>query len=110
MRLFLVVEALRLPGRPPRDQRAFFVALTGIAPDGRPADAGRDRDRRDRVVGVLTARLRRPQTEALAIVLVDRAISVLSIIVLRRDRLLVSPLRRGVGITEAAPPKASGPR
>jgi hypothetical protein len=51
-----------------------------------------------------------PQTEALAIVLVDRAISVLSIIIFGGIAYWLSPLRRGVGITEAAPPKASGPR
>jgi hypothetical protein len=50
-----------------------------------------------------------PQTEALAIVLVDRAISVLSVIVFGGITYWLSPLRRGVGITEAAPPKARGP-
>ena len=44
-----------------------------------------------------------PQTEALTIVLVDRAISVLSIIVLGSVTYAVSPMRRGTGIAPIAP-------
>ena len=61
---------------------AFFVALTGVAADGRAADSGRHRLRRGRRSWACSrSSTAIGQTEALAIVLVDRAISVLSVIV-----------------------------
>jgi uncharacterized protein (TIRG00374 family) len=61
------------------------------------------------IVGVLTLVYNVPQTEALTIVLVDRAISVLSIIALGSVTYAVSPMRRGTGITPIAPaPEPTG--
>jgi uncharacterized protein (TIRG00374 family) len=53
-------------------------------------------------VGILTFIYGVPQTDALAITLVDRTISVLSIIVLGSIAYAVSPKRRGLGVTAAA--------
>ena len=61
------------------------------------------------IVGVLTLVYNVPQTEALTIVLVDRAISVLSIIALGSLTYAVSPMRRGTGITPLAPAPEPGP-
>ena len=47
-----------------------------------------------------------PPTEALAITLVDRAISVVSIIILGSIAYAISPLRRGRGIVEVGSPAA----
>ena len=61
------------------------------------------------VVGVLTLVYGVPQTEALAITLVDRAISVVSIIILGSIAYAVSPIRRGLGIAKAATGSAARP-
>ena len=53
------------------------------------------------VVGVLTVVYGVPPTEALAIILVDRFISVLSIIFFGGIAYFFSPIRRGKGIVEA---------
>jgi uncharacterized membrane protein YbhN (UPF0104 family) len=49
------------------------------------------------VVGVMTAAYRIPLTEATTIALVDRTISVFSIIVIGGIYYAISPLRRGGG-------------
>jgi uncharacterized protein (TIRG00374 family) len=110
MRLFLVVEAFGFPDVHLGISGAFFVALTGSLLTAVPLTPAGIGIVETGVVAVLTLVYGVPQTEALAIVLVDRAISVLSIIVFGGIAYWISPLRRGVGITEAAPPKASGPK
>jgi uncharacterized protein (TIRG00374 family) len=98
MRLFFVVSALNFPGVTLGVSGAFFVALVGslltavpLSPAGLGiVEAG--------VVGVLTTAYRVPLTEATAIALVDRAISVLSIIILGSIAYVVSPKRRGAGM------------
>jgi uncharacterized membrane protein YbhN (UPF0104 family) len=53
------------------------------------------------VVGVLTAAYGVPLTEATTIALVDRAISVVSIIIFGALVYLISPLRKGRGLRGA---------
>ncbi len=97
-RLLLVVQALGFPDVHLGISGAFFVALTGSLLTAVPftpaglgiVEAG--------IVGVLTLVYNVPQTEALTIVLVDRAISVLSIIILGSITYAISPMRRGTGI------------
>jgi hypothetical protein len=98
-RLFLVVEALGFPDVHLGISGAFFVALAAslltaipLTPAGLGVvEAG--------VVGILTLVYGVPFTEATAIALVDRAISVLSVIAIGSIVYLVSPLTkpRGVG-------------
>ena len=108
-RLYFVVEALGFPDVHLGISGAFFVALTGSLLTAVPftpaglgiVEAG--------IVGVLTLVYNVPQTEALTIVLVDRAISVVSIIALGSVTYAVSPMRRGTGIAPiAAPAEPSG--
>ncbi|MFI5200711.1 MAG: hypothetical protein ACHQXL_10105, partial [Candidatus Limnocylindrales bacterium] len=54
------------------------------------------------IVGVLTLVYNVPQTEALTIVLVDRAISILSVVILGSILYVVSPMRKGTGIKPIA--------
>ena len=107
-RLLFVVEALGFPDVHLGISGAFFVALTGSLLTAVPftpaglgiVEAG--------IVGVLTLVYNVPQTEALTIVLVDRAISVLSIIALGGVTYAVSPMRRGTGITPIVPKPEPG--
>ncbi len=102
MRLYLVVQALGLPGIHLGISGAFFVALTGsllTAVPFTPAGLGVVETG---VVALLTIVYGVPQTEALAITIVDRAISVLSIIVLGSIAYTVSAKRRGAGVAPAA--------
>jgi uncharacterized protein (TIRG00374 family) len=57
------------------------------------------------MIGVLTVVYGVPQTEALAIVLVDRFISVVSVIGFGAIAYWLSPIRRGEGIVEGARPE-----
>jgi uncharacterized protein (TIRG00374 family) len=106
-RLLFVVQALGFADVHLGISGAFFVALTGSLLTAVPftpaglgiVEAG--------IVGILTLVYNVPQTEALTIVLVDRAISVLSIIVLGSVTYAVSPMRRGTGIAPIVP--APGP-
>ena len=108
-RLYFVVEALGFPDVHLGISGAFFVALTGSLLTAVPftpaglgiVEAG--------IVGVLTLVYNVPQTEALTIVLVDRAISVLSIIALGSVTYAVSPMRRGTGIAPVALPEPRPP-
>lgn len=102
-RLYLVVEALGLPDVHLGISGAFFIALSAslltaipITPAGLGFVEGA-------VVGLLTIVYGVPQTEALAITIVDRAISVLSIIVLGTIAYAISPKRRGAGLVPAGP-------
>ncbi len=106
LRLYLVVLALGFTDLQLGPSGVFFVALTGSLLTAVPftpagigvVEAG--------VVGVLTLIYKVPPTEALAIVLVDRAISVLSVIFFGGIAYLFSPIRKGKGIVEAEAPRA----
>lgn len=101
MRLYLVVQALGLPDVHLGISGAFFIALSAslltaipITPAGLGFVEGA-------VVGLLTLVYGVPQTEALAITVVDRTISVLTIILLGTIAYAISSKRRGAGL--AAP-------
>lgn len=101
MRLYLVVLALGLPDVQLGISGAFFVALIGslltavpLSPAGLGiVEAG--------VVGVLTVAYGVAPTEAATIALVDRAISVLSVIILGSIAYALSSKRRGGGLSGA---------
>lgn len=102
-RLYFVVAALGFPGVHLGISGAFFVALTGSLLTAVPftpaglgiVEAG--------IVGVLTLVYNVPPSEALTIVVIDRAISVLSVVILGGIAYAFSPMRRGTGITPIAP-------
>jgi uncharacterized protein (TIRG00374 family) len=102
VRLWLVVQALGFPDANLGISGAFFVALIGslltavpLSPAGLGVvDAG--------MGTVLILAYNLPPTEAATIVLVDRVISVFSIIVLGSLLYLVSGKRRGEGLSSAA--------
>lgn len=108
IRLFLVVEALGFGDVHLGISGAFFVALTGSLLTAVPLTPAGIGIVEAGVVGVLTFVYGIGQTEALAITLVDRAISVLSIIVLGSIAYSVSAKRRGLGVREANRSDASG--
>jgi uncharacterized protein (TIRG00374 family) len=101
MRLLLVVEALGFPDVHLGISGAFFVALTGSLLTAVPLTPAGIGVVETGVVAVLTLVYGIGQTEALAITLVDRVISVLSIIVLGSIAYWVSPKRRGMGVAPA---------
>jgi hypothetical protein len=111
MRLFLVVEALGIPGVHLGISGSFFVALCGSLLTAVPLTPGGLGFVETGVVGILRLAYGVPASAALAITLVDRTISVLSIIVLGSVAYVVSPLRRGVGLRGAheIPPATSIP-
>jgi uncharacterized protein (TIRG00374 family) len=101
-RLFLVVQALGLPDVHIGISGAFFIALSAslltaipITPAGLGFVEGA-------VVGLLTIVYGVPETEALAITIVDRTISVLTIIALGTIAYAISPKRRGAGVAVPA--------
>jgi glycosyltransferase 2 family protein len=98
MRLFLVVQALGFDDIHLGISGAFFVALTASLLTAVPLTPAGIGFVEGAVVGLLTLIYGVDQTEALAIVLVDRAISVLSVIILGSIAYLISPLRRGEGL------------
>ncbi len=106
MRLFLVIEALGFPDVHLGISGAFFVALTGSLLTAVPLTPAGIGVVETGVIAVLTLVYGVPQTEALAIVLVDRAISVVSVIVFGSILYWVSPIRKGRGIVEAPLPEA----
>jgi glycosyltransferase 2 family protein len=108
MRLFLVVEALGFGDVHIGISGAFFVALTGSLLTAVPLTPAGIGIVEAGVVGVLTIIYGIGQTEALAITLVDRAISVLSIIILGSFAYWLSPKRRGMGVDESAHTRSSG--
>jgi uncharacterized protein (TIRG00374 family) len=99
LRLYLVVQALAFPGVQLGLSGAVFVALIGslltavpLAPAGLGVvELG--------VGGVLVAAYHVSAPQAATIVLVDRVISVLSIIVLGSIAYWLSPKRRGAGLS-----------
>src|SRR5437867_161495 len=102
MRLYLVVQALGLPGVHLGISGAFFVALSASLLTAVPLTPAGIGFVEGGVVGLLTIVYGVSQTDALAITLVDRAISVLSIIVLGSIAYAISPKRRGLGVTAAS--------
>jgi uncharacterized protein (TIRG00374 family) len=98
MRLFLVVEALGFDDVHLGISGAFFVALTASLLTAVPLTPAGIGFVEGAVVGLLTLVYGVDQTQALAIVLVDRAISVLSIIIFGSIAYLFSPKRRGEGL------------
>ena len=100
-RLYLVVQALGLSDVHLGISGAFFIALSAslltaipITPAGLGFVEGA-------VVGLLTLVYRVPQTEALAITVVDRTISVLTVIALGTLVYAISSKRRGAGVALA---------
>jgi uncharacterized protein (TIRG00374 family) len=99
LRLWLVVQALGFPDANLGISGAFFVALIGslltavpLSPAGLGlVEAG--------MVGVLVAAYGMPITEATTIALVDRVISVFSIIVIGSILYVFSNKRKGLGLT-----------
>jgi glycosyltransferase 2 family protein len=98
MRLFLVVEALGIPGVHLGISGSFFVALCGSLLTAVPLTPGGLGIVETGVVGILRLAYNVAPSAALAITLVDRTISVLSIIVLGSIAYVLSPLRRGAGL------------
>jgi glycosyltransferase 2 family protein len=101
MRLFLVVEALGIPGVHLGISGSFFVALSGSLLTAVPLTPGGLGFVETGVVGLMHLVYGISQTTALAITLVDRSISVLSIIILGSIAYVVSPKRRGAGLSDA---------
>ena len=99
LRLWLVVQALGFPDANLGISGAFFVALIGslltavpLSPAGLGlVEAG--------MVGILVAAYGIPVTEATTIALVDRVISVFSIIVIGSILYVFSDKRKGLGLT-----------
>ena len=107
LRLWLVVQALGLPGVSLGISGAFFVAFIGSLLTAVPLSPAGLGIVELGVVGVLVAAYGIPVTEATTIALVDRLISVFSIIVIGAVVYLVSPIRRGSGLSQ--PVEASAP-
>jgi glycosyltransferase 2 family protein len=95
VRLYLVVQALDLPGVSLGISGAVFVALIGSLLTAVPLSPAGLGVVELGVVGVLTAAYDVPVTEATTIALVDRSISVLSIIIFGSMAYAVSRKRRG---------------
>ena len=104
MRLYLVVQALGLPDVHLGISGAFFVALSASLLTAVPLTPAGIGFVEGAVVGLLTFVYGISQTEALAIVLVDRAISVLSVIIFGSIAYAVSAKRRGEGLDPHPPP------
>jgi len=100
LRLWLVIQALGFPDANLGISGAFFVALIGslltavpLSPAGLGlVEAG--------MVGILVAAYGLPVQEATTIAIVDRVISVFSVIVVGSILYVVSPIRRGKGLHE----------
>ena len=108
LRLYFVVQALNFPGVQLGLSGAVFVALIGslltavpLAPAGLGVvELG--------VAGVLVAAYHVTLPQATTIVLVDRTISVFSIIVLGSIAYWFSPKRRGLGVQPHEPAEVRG--
>ena len=101
MRLYLVVQALGLPNVHLGISGAFFVALAASLLTAVPLTPAGIGFVEGGIVGLLTIVYGVPETDALAITLVDRAISVLSIIIIGSIAYAVSSKRRGLGVSAA---------
>ena len=102
MRLYLVVSALGYPDVELGISGAFFVALIGSLLTAVPFSPAGLGIVELGVVGVLTAAYGVTATEATTIALLDRAISVLSIIIIGSIVYWLSPKRRGAGLSGAS--------
>ena len=102
MRLYLVVQALGLPDVQLGISGAFFVALIGSLLTAVPLSPAGLGIVETGVIFVLTAAYGVSTTEAGAIALVDRAISVLSIILFGSIAYALSSKRRGGGLRQRA--------
>jgi uncharacterized protein (TIRG00374 family) len=100
-RLYLVVQALGLPGVQLGPSGAFFIALSASLLTAVPLTPAGIGFVEGGIVGLLTIVYHVSQTDALAITLVDRAISVLSIIILGSIAYAISGKRRGLGVAAA---------
>jgi uncharacterized protein (TIRG00374 family) len=107
MRLYLVVAALGFRDVELGISGAFFVALIGSLLTAVPFSPAGLGIVELGVVGVLTAAYGVGGSEATTIALVDRAISVLSIIILGSIAYWISPKRRGGGLRGATDPNPS---
>ena len=108
MRLYLVVQALGFPDVELGISGAFFVALIGSLLTAVPLSPAGLGIVELGVVGVLTAAYGVSGGEATTIALVDRTISVLSIIALGSIAYWLSPKRRGMGIDQHVSPEVPG--
>ena len=108
MRLYLVVQALGCRTSTSGISGAFFVALAASLLTAVPLTPAGLGFVEGGIVGLLTIVYGVRETDALAITLVDRAISVLSIIVHRLDRLRGLAEARGLGV-QASPRPRSAP-
>ena len=106
LRLWLVVEALGFPDVSLGLSGATFVALIGSLLTAVPLSPAGLGIVELGVVGVLVAAYGIPIEEATTIALVDRAISVFSIIVFGSIAYALSPLRRGAGLRKPRPQPA----
>jgi uncharacterized protein (TIRG00374 family) len=106
LRLYLVVEALGLPDVHLGISGAFFVALIASLLTAVPLSPAGLGIVEVGMVGILSAdwAYHVPLPEAAAIALVDRSISVLSIIVVGSILYAVSPKRRGAGLRPGSGP------
>jgi len=102
MRLYLVVQAFGFQDAHLGISGAFFVALSASLLTAVPLTPAGIGFVESGVVGLLTIVYNVPQTEALAITLVDRVISVLSIILIGSIAYALSGKRRGAGLREAS--------
>jgi uncharacterized protein (TIRG00374 family) len=103
MRLYLVIQAFGLPNVHLGISGAFFVALSASLLTAVPLTPAGIGFVEGGVVGLLTIVYGVSQTDALAITLVDRAISVLTIIILGSIAYAISGKRRGTGVSAVAP-------
>ena len=103
LRLYLVIEALGLSDVHLGLSGAYFVALAGSLLTAVPLTPAGLGVVELGVAGLLTVVYGLPSTEAGAIIVVDRAISVLSIIILGAIAYVISPLRKGRGLRDADP-------
>jgi uncharacterized protein (TIRG00374 family) len=100
LRLWLVIQALNLPGVSLGISGAFFVAFIGSLLTAVPLSPAGLGTVELGVVGVLTLAYGIAGQEATTIILVDRLISVFSIIVIGSVLYVVSPIRRGAGLSQ----------
>jgi uncharacterized protein (TIRG00374 family) len=101
MRLYLVVQALGYSDVELGISGAFFVALIGSLLTAVPLSPAGLGIVELGVVGVLTAAYHVNATEATTIALLDRGISVLSIIIIGSIAYWLSPKRHGAGLSGA---------
>jgi uncharacterized protein (TIRG00374 family) len=103
MRLYLVVGAFDFPDVTLGISGAFFVALIGSLLTAVPLSPAGLGIVEVGVVYVLTQFYGVPVAEAAAIALIDRTISVFSIIALGSIAFAISPKRRGAGLRDPVP-------